>query len=97
MPHVIPLSPPEQASDGRTRAGTTAQVAGVVAFPVIGGVLAVTGMSVGDVLVLVSGCAAIGAAAVVFVGSRLTGPFSRGRLAKALASAAVHATQEPRP
>jgi len=97
VPHVVPLSSPEPAPDGRARLGTTAQVAGVVAFPVIGGALAVTGLPVGDVLAVVSGCGAIGAVSIAFAGGRLTGPLARGRLASALAAAAARAAQEPRP
>ncbi|WP_230194809.1 hypothetical protein [Streptomyces coriariae] len=92
MPHVVPLSSPEPTPDGRARLGTTAQVAGVVAFPVIGGALAVTGLPVGDILAVVSGCGAIGAMSIAFAGGRLT-----GRLARALAAAAARAAQEPRP
>lgn len=92
MPHVVPLSSPEPTRDGRARLGTTAQVAGVVAFPVIGGALAVSGLPVGDVLAVVSGCGAIGAMSIAFAGGRLT-----GLLARALAAAAARAAQEPRP
>ncbi|MBC7272248.1 hypothetical protein ACF09G_36345 [Streptomyces albogriseolus] len=97
MPHVFPLSAPEPAPDGRARLGTTARIAGVVAFPVIGGVLAVTGLPVGDVLAVVSGCGAIGAVAVAFAGGRLTGPRARGRLAGVLAASAARTAQEPQP
>lgn len=96
MPPVVPLSVPEPASPGPGRPGTAAQVAGVVAFPVIGGVLAGSGMPIGDVLALVSGCGAIGAASVALASGRLTAAPVAGRLAGAL-TAAVRAAQEPRP
>jgi len=96
VPHAVPLPLPEPAPDGRARPGAAAQVAGVVAFVVIGGTLAVTGMPVGDVLAVVSGCGAIGAVAVAFASGRLTGPLPRGRLAGVLAAAA-RAAREPRP
>lgn len=68
----------------------------VVAFPLIGGAQAVSGMPVGDVLTLVSGCGAIGAAAVALASGRLPGAPVAGRLAGAL-TAAVRSAQEPRP
>lgn len=100
MPHVVPLSAPEPVpgAPGRPRAGAQAAgaVAGVVAVPVIGGVLAMSGMPVGDVIALVSCCGVAGAATVVAC-VRLTGRHAAGPLAAALAAAAVHAAQEPRP
>ncbi|ELS59011.1 hypothetical protein [Streptomyces viridochromogenes] len=51
-----------------------------------------SGLPVGDVLAVVSGCGAIGAMSIAFAGGRLTGP-----LARALAAAAARAAQEPRP
>ncbi|WP_055534647.1 hypothetical protein [Streptomyces graminilatus] len=66
-----------------------------MAFPVIGGVLAMTGMPVGDVLSLVCGCGVIGAGSVVAC-VRLTGWPVAGRLVGALAAAAVRAAQESR-
>lgn len=92
MPQLTPLPVPAEIPGAPGRPRTAAQVAGVVAFPVIGGVLAVTGMPVGDVLALVSGCGVIGAASV-----RLAGRPVAGRLAAALAAAAVRAAREPRP
>ncbi|MFF6829969.1 MULTISPECIES: hypothetical protein [Streptomyces] len=68
----------------------------MVAFPVIGGVLALAGMPVGDVLALVGGCGTVGAG-VVLACVRPTGRPVASRLAGALAAAAVRAVQEPRP
>ncbi|MEU9211211.1 hypothetical protein AB0D27_25530 [Streptomyces sp. NPDC048415] len=96
MPHVVPLSAPEPVPGAPGRPRAAAQVAGVVAFPVIGGVLAMSGMSVGDVIALVSSCGAAGTAFVVAC-VRLTGRHAAGPLAGALAAAAVRAAQEPRP
>jgi hypothetical protein len=87
---------PDPVPHGRARPGAAAQVAGVVAFPLIGGGLAVSGMPVGDVLTLVSGCGAIGAAAVALASGRLPGAPVAGRLAGALA-AVVRSALEPRP
>ncbi|GAA2524343.1 hypothetical protein [Streptomyces longisporus] len=96
MPQLTPLPVPAEAPCVPGRPRTGAQVAGVVAFPVIGGVLAVTGMPVGDVLALVSGCGVIGAASVTACG-RLAGRPVAGRLAASLAAAAVRVAREPRP
>ncbi|MEU0029723.1 hypothetical protein [Streptomyces sp. NPDC006335] len=100
MSRAVLLSPPEPVPDTRARPGATVQVVGVVVFPVIGGVLAMRGLSVGDVLVLVGGCGVSGAAAIALAGARLAGPLRGravgGRLLGAFA-AAVRAAQEPRP
>lgn len=100
MPHVVPLSAPEPVHGAPDRPRTTAQVAGViagvVAFPVIGSVLAMNGMPVGDVIALVSSLGAVGTASVVAC-VRLTGRHTAGPLTGALAAAAVRAAQEPRP
>ncbi|MCZ4515627.1 hypothetical protein O3Q52_47480 [Streptomyces sp. ActVer] len=96
MPHVVPLSAPEPVPGAPVRPRPAVQVAGVVAFPSIGGVLAMSGMALGDVIALVSSLGAVGVAAVVAC-VRLTGRHTAGTLAAAFAAAAVHAAQEPRP
>jgi hypothetical protein len=47
---------------------TGAQVAGIVVFPLLGAALAGAGMPVGDILRLLAGCGAIGAATIAAAG-----------------------------
>ncbi|MFF7098122.1 hypothetical protein ACFY9A_37920 [Streptomyces rubradiris] len=63
---------------------TGAQVAGIALFPLLGASLARTGMPVNDVLLLLAGCGAIGAATIAAAGGGR-------RLLTALAAAAVRA------
>ncbi|AOR29715.1 hypothetical protein BFF78_00150 [Streptomyces fodineus] len=61
---------PDHGRGGRTPV-SAAQVCGISVFPVLGAVLAATGMPVREVFVLLAGCGAIGAAVyAVGVGGR---------------------------
>ncbi|MGW8955623.1 hypothetical protein [Streptomyces sp. NPDC055709] len=91
MPSSGEDKPDPPARTGPGAAQVAAQVAGAVAFPAMGSILAMAGMPVTDVFALLGGCGAIGAATVAAAagGRRLFG---------ALATAAVRAAaQEPRP
>ncbi|AUH38879.1 hypothetical protein [Streptomyces sp. CMB-StM0423] len=60
---AAPLHDRSGRSDRQGRApASAAHVAGIIAFPLLGSVLALTGMPVQDVLVLLAGCGGIGAA-----------------------------------
>ncbi|WP_063766013.1 hypothetical protein [Streptomyces sp. NRRL F-5193] len=87
MPYNTPLPVPAPRSTG-VRSGAAAPIAGVAVFPLLGGMLALAGMGVGEILALIGGCGLIGAATVAAVSGRLTG---------ALAAAAVRAAQDQRP
>ncbi|WP_060905426.1 hypothetical protein [Streptomyces scabiei] len=72
------------AIDRPTRAPlNAAQAFGISVFPLLGALLALTGMPVRDILVLLSGCGAIGAATIALSSSRRR----RGALAAALRAA----------
>ncbi|MEW2490883.1 hypothetical protein [Streptomyces sp. NPDC048411] len=69
MPTDTTLAPPTEPSppDAPSRLGAP-QAFTAVSFPVLGGALHVTGMPLQDIFILLGGCGALGAAAVVAVG-----------------------------
>ncbi|MFF9212974.1 MULTISPECIES: hypothetical protein [unclassified Streptomyces] len=69
---------------------TAAQVAGICVFPLLGVVLALTGMPVRDILGLLSGCGAIGALTIAAAGG---GRRLLGALAAALGAATAPSKQ----
>ncbi|MER5466656.1 hypothetical protein ABT010_39770 [Streptomyces sp. NPDC002668] len=83
------VSPPDGRSPGRPArpAPGTAQVAGLVSFPLMGSALTMAGMPMTDVFVLLGGCGAIGAATFAAAGGGR-------RLAGAVATALVRAAAD---
>ncbi|MFF9870296.1 hypothetical protein ACF1G0_33775 [Streptomyces sp. NPDC013953] len=71
MPTDTTLAAPTQPSptDAPPRLGAP-QAFTAVSFPVLGSALHVTGMPLQDIFILLGGCGALGAAAVVAVGGR---------------------------
>ncbi|MFM9452495.1 hypothetical protein [Streptomyces europaeiscabiei] len=87
----VPASRPEpQPSRGVARPLTAAQIFGVTVFPLLGAALALAGMPVSDVLTLLAGCGAIGAATIAAAGGGR-------RLLTALAAGAVRAAAGAEP
>ncbi|WP_430378165.1 hypothetical protein [Streptomyces sp. B1-3] len=83
-----PVPPPEPPRAAGRSSFTPAQVAGVVAFPVLGTGLSLNGMPLGDILTLLGGCGVIGAVTIATAsGGR--------RLLAALAAAVRAAGTEP--
>lgn len=79
-----PGAPAPQPSRAVARPLTAAQICGIIVFPLLGAGLALTGMPVADVLTLLAGCGAIGAATIAAAGGGR-------RLLTALATTAVRA------
>ncbi len=85
-----PGDPAPQPSRPAARPLTGAQICGIVVFPLLGAGLALAGMPVADVLTLLAGCGAIGAATIAAAGGGR-------RLLTALAATAVRAAAGTEP
>lgn len=86
--HPVAGAPESEPARNGVRPLTPAQVCGITVFPLLGAGLALDGMPVPDVLTLLAGCGAIGAATIAAAGGGR-------RLLTALASAAVRAAAGP--
>ncbi|MFG2785922.1 hypothetical protein ACGFY7_49945 [Streptomyces prunicolor] len=85
-----PGAPAPQPPRAVARPLTAAQICGIIVFPLLGAGLALAGMPVADVLTLLAGCGAIGAATIAAAGGGR-------RLLTALATTAVRAAAGTEP